>query len=49
MSQYKRKICFIITSFIHYSRNFLILEELQKRDDVDLSIIIGSTAILKKY
>jgi UDP-hydrolysing UDP-N-acetyl-D-glucosamine 2-epimerase len=45
----KRKICFIITSFIHYSRNLLILEELQKRDDIDLHIIIGGTALLSKY
>ncbi len=45
----KRKVCFIITSFIHYARGFLILEELKKRDDVDLHIIIGGTALLSKY
>ena len=45
----KRKICFIITSFIHYSRNLLILDELKKRSDVDLHIIIGGTALLSKY
>jgi len=45
----KRKVCFVITSFIHYSRNFLILEELKKRKDVDLHIVIGGTAILSKY
>jgi UDP-hydrolysing UDP-N-acetyl-D-glucosamine 2-epimerase len=45
----KRKICFIITSFIHYSRNLLVLEELKKRKDVDLHIIIGGTALLSKY
>lgn len=45
----KRRICFVITSFIHYSRNFLILRELSKRKDVDLHVIIGGTALLSKY
>jgi len=45
----KRRACFVITSFIHYSRNFLILQELQKRDDVDLRIIVAGTALLPKY
>lgn len=44
-----RRICFIITSFIHYSRNLLILEELKKRPDVELSIIVGGAALLPKY
>ncbi|PIR69927.1 MAG: UDP-N-acetylglucosamine 2-epimerase (hydrolyzing) [Candidatus Niyogibacteria bacterium CG10_big_fil_rev_8_21_14_0_10_46_36] len=45
----KRKICFVITSFIHYSRNFLILEELRRRDDTELHIIVGGAALLPKY
>ena len=45
----RRKICFIITSFIHYSRNLLILDELRKRPDVELHIIIGGAALLAKY
>lgn len=45
----KRKICFVITSKIHYSRNKLILDELKKRDDVELQIIVGGSAILEKY
>ncbi|MFQ5661952.1 MAG: UDP-N-acetylglucosamine 2-epimerase [Candidatus Paceibacteria bacterium] len=45
----KRKICFVITSFIHYSRNLLVLEELKKRKDIDLHIVIGGTALLSKY
>jgi len=49
MTKSKRKICFIITSFIHYSRSFLILDELKKRSDVDLHIVIGGTALLAKY
>jgi len=49
MKKKKRKICFVITSFIHYSRNLLILKELKKRSDVELHIIIGGTALLPKY
>ncbi len=49
MNQYKRKICFIITSKIHYARSKLIIQELKKRSDVELQIIIGGSAILKKY
>ncbi|MFA6536528.1 MAG: UDP-N-acetylglucosamine 2-epimerase [Candidatus Paceibacterota bacterium] len=45
----KRKVCFVITSFIHYSRSILILEELRTRKDVELYIIVGGTAILSKY
>lgn len=44
-----RKVCFVITSFIHYSRNLLVLEELKKRKDVELHIIIGGTALLSRY
>lgn len=44
-----RKVCFVITSFIHYSRNLLVLEELKKRKDVDLHVVIGGTALLSKY
>jgi UDP-hydrolysing UDP-N-acetyl-D-glucosamine 2-epimerase len=45
----KRKVCFVITSFIHYSRNLLVLEELKKRKDVDLHIIVGGAALLSRY
>jgi len=45
----KRKICFIITSFIHYSRNLLILEELNNRSNVDFHVVIAGTALLSKY
>ncbi len=44
-----RKICFILTSKIHYSRSKLILEELKKRPDVELQIVVGASAILKQY
>lgn len=45
----KRKICFIITSKIHYGRSKLILKELKNRDDVELQIVIGASAILRNY
>lgn len=49
INQDKRKVCFIITSFIHYSRNFLILEELKKRNDIELHIILGGVVLLERY
>jgi len=45
----KRKVCFIITSFIHYSRSLFILEELKNRPDVELHVVISGTALLAKY
>ncbi|MEK7088144.1 MAG: UDP-N-acetylglucosamine 2-epimerase, partial [Patescibacteria group bacterium] len=45
----KRKVCFVITSFIHYSRGLFILEELKNRPDVELHIVISGTALLAKY
>lgn len=45
----KRKICFIITSFIHYSRCLLVLEEMKNRDDIDLHIVIAGAVLLPKY
>jgi len=45
----KRKICFVITSVIHYSRNFLLLEELKNSKNIELHIIISGLAISSKY
>src|SRR3989338_4361589 len=45
----KRKVCFVITSFIHYSRNLFVLEELKNHPGVELHILIGGTALLSKY
>ncbi|OHA22426.1 MAG: UDP-N-acetyl-D-glucosamine 2-epimerase, UDP-hydrolysing [Candidatus Taylorbacteria bacterium RIFCSPHIGHO2_02_FULL_43_55] len=47
--QKKRKICFVITSGIHYSRSKLILFELKKRKNVDLQIVVAASAILSMY
>ncbi|MBU0649366.1 UDP-N-acetylglucosamine 2-epimerase (hydrolyzing) [Patescibacteria group bacterium] len=45
----KRKICFVITSKIHYGRNRLVLNELRNDPDLDLQMIVGASAILSKY
>lgn len=45
----KRKVCFVITSFIHYSRNLFVIEELKKRKDVELHIVVGGSALLSRY
>lgn len=45
----KRKICFVITSHIHYSRSKLVLSALKDSKSVDLQIIIGGSAILPNY
>lgn len=49
MASRKRKVCFIITSYIHYSRNAFILSELNKNPNVDLHIILGGSALISKY
>lgn len=45
----KRKVCFVITSYIHYSRNFLVLRELQKRPDIELHVVVAGSALIAKY
>lgn len=45
----KRKVFFIITNFIHYSRNLFVIEELHKRKDIELHIVIGGSALLSRY
>lgn len=48
-----KKICFVITSSIHYSRSRLVLEELRKRQlrdkDVVLQIVLAGSAVLREY
>lgn len=48
-----RKVCFVITSKIHYSRSKLILVELKKRQererDIELQIVVAASALIKKY
>lgn len=45
----KRKICFVITSKIHYGRSVLLLQELKKHPEVELQIVVGASAILSNY
>lgn len=45
----KKKICFVITSEIHYARNKLILEALRMHKGVELQIVVGASAILPAY
>jgi UDP-hydrolysing UDP-N-acetyl-D-glucosamine 2-epimerase len=45
----KRKICFVLTSKIHYSRSKLILRELSRMKDIELQIVVAGSAILERY
>lgn len=45
----KRKICFVITSKVHYGRSKLILSELKKRPDVELQIVVAASALLEMH
>lgn len=46
---YKRKVCFVITSKIHYSRNKLVLHALKKHPDIELQIVLGGAALLERF
>ena len=45
----KRKVCFVITSKIHYGRSKLILREIQINENLELQIVVGASAILPTY
>ena len=45
----KRKVCFVITSPIHYSRNKLILEAISKNKNLELQIVVAASALLPRY
>lgn len=49
MQPRRRKICFIITSKIHYARSRRVLAELNKRSDIELQLVVGASAILDRY
>lgn len=49
MMKKKRKICFPITSRVHYARQKLLLEKLLKHKDVDLQLVAGGSVLLDKY
>lgn len=45
----KRKICFVITSEIHYARNKMVLDAVRARKDSELQIVVGASAILPAH
>jgi len=45
----KRKICFPITSRIHYARQKHLLKLLNEHPDIELQLIIGGSVTLEKY
>lgn len=44
-----RKICFIITSHVHYGRSRMLLKALRAHKDVTLQVALGASAILPQY
>ena len=49
MPKSKIKICFPLTSRIHYARQKLLLELLRKNPKVDLQLIVAGSILLEKY
>ena len=44
-----RKVCFVITSPIHYARSRQILRSLKSKRGIDLQIVLAASAILPMY
>lgn len=49
MKKNKKKVCFVITSQVHYARSSTLLNELNKHPEIELSILIGGSAVLPHY
>lgn len=49
MSRIKRKICFPITSRVHYARQKHLLDVLQKDARIDLQVVVAGSILLDKY
>lgn len=49
MSAAKRKICFPVTSRVHYARQKHLLNLLNRNPKIDLQLIAGGSVILEKY
>ena len=45
----KRKICFIITSQIHYARCHALMEAISNHPDLELQVAVAASAILPQY
>lgn len=44
-----RKVCFVITSKIHYSRNKRVLQSLRQHPSIELQIVLGGAALLERF
>lgn len=49
MKSSKRKICFPITSRVHYARQKRLLEMLKKNKNIELQLVAGGSVLLDKY
>ncbi|MBI2056289.1 MAG: UDP-N-acetylglucosamine 2-epimerase (hydrolyzing) [Candidatus Sungbacteria bacterium] len=49
MKKGKRKICFPITSRVHYARQKLLLEKMLHHKDIDLQLVAGGSVLIDKY
>lgn len=45
----KRRVCFVISSKIHYARSKLLLAALKKHPAINLQIVLAGSAILDQY
>lgn len=45
----KRKICFPITSRVHYARQRRLLELLNRNSNIELQLVVGGSVLLEKY
>lgn len=44
-----RKVCFVITSEIHYARSKLLLKALERHPGIELQLVVGGSSILPNY
>lgn len=44
-----RKICFVLTSHIHYARSKLVLGAIRARPELELQIVVGGSAIVEPF
>jgi UDP-hydrolysing UDP-N-acetyl-D-glucosamine 2-epimerase len=45
----KRKVCVVVTARPSYSRIKTALSAIQKRDDLELQLVVGASALLERY
>ena len=49
MNNRKKRICFVITSRVHYARNKALMNIINQDPDFRMQIIVGGSALLTKY